>query len=63
MNISILFTDKMNKVDEIKQLYEERIAEGFQPTEKFMSLLQQIIEVRNLQDFTQRPTAVDEPVE
>uniref|UniRef100_A0A7M5WZT1 Leucine-rich PPR motif-containing protein, mitochondrial n=2 Tax=Clytia hemisphaerica TaxID=252671 RepID=A0A7M5WZT1_9CNID len=59
----LLALNKMNKVDDIKQLYEERIAEGFQPTEKFMSLLQQIIEVRNLQDFTQRSAVVDEPVE
>ena len=54
--VNHLFLDKMDKVDSIKKLYEERVAEGFQPTEKFMSLLHQIIEVRNLQDFTIRST-------
>ena len=50
----------MDNVDSIKKLYDERIAVGFQPTEKFMSLLHQIIEVRNLEDFTVQPTDIVE---
>ena len=55
-SVFTFFPDKIDNVDGIKMLYEERISEGFQPTEKFMSLLHQIIEVRNLQDFTVQPT-------
>ncbi|XP_057304171.1 leucine-rich PPR motif-containing protein, mitochondrial-like [Hydractinia symbiolongicarpus] len=47
----LLALNRRDDVDGIRRLYQERIDEGSAPTEKFMTMLESIIESRGIKDF------------